>query len=329
MNKIETALNILRQMVRPAPRPLWALWSAENVKVVAYELARQRLNGTHSRHDYMNRPAPNERLGSMTCASNDWDSQWLPYWAAHMQMQPALHRKIWEFAFIAQVLQSRDLLQPGRRGLGFGCGREPLASIFAARGCSILATDLAPQDDRARQWTCGDQHADSAEHIRVPSLCPDESALNLRFRPVDMNHVPDDLHGEFDFCWSSCALEHLGSIEHGLQFIRASTRCLRPGGVAVHTTEFNLERSRVLDQHPTVLFRMSDFERLARNLASEGVRLHPVLERPGDAFLDSYVDTPPYPDPASVGSTLSMLHLRLTVASFRTTSVGLVLEKSI
>ena len=40
--------------------------------------------------------------------------------------------------------------------------------------------------------------------------------------------------------WSSCSLEHLGSISHGIEFILNSLKCLKQHGVAVHTTEFNL-----------------------------------------------------------------------------------------
>lgn len=330
MNRISTVISILRSMATPASRPVWALLSAENVKAVAYEIARQRLEAAYSddRLPYR-KPAPRESLPSLVCLSTDWFSDWLPYWAEKMHMQPALHRKIWEFAFIAQVLYGNDLLRTGRRGVGFGCGREPLASFFAAQGCSVLATDLSAHDSRSRNWSCGDQHADSVENVWVRSLCSEEAARrNLRFQSADMNDVPEELHGRFDFCWSSCALEHLGSIENGLRFIRHSARCLKLGGIAVHTTEYNLEAGRKLDNHPTVLFQRSDLDRLAMDLAEEGVQLQPIVERGGDAFLDGYVDTPPYPNPNSVGSTLSMLHLRLVVASFRTTSVGLVMRRS-
>jgi cyclopropane fatty-acyl-phospholipid synthase-like methyltransferase len=35
-----------------------------------------------------------------------------------------------------------------------------------------------------------------------------------RFRRADMNAMPDTL-GQFDFVWSACAFEHLGSIRQG------------------------------------------------------------------------------------------------------------------
>ena len=49
-----------------------------------------------------------------------------------------------------------------------------------------------------------------------------------------MNAVPDI--GRFDLIWSCCALEHLGSPEAGLKFVRHTLGLLEPGGVSVHTT---------------------------------------------------------------------------------------------
>jgi hypothetical protein len=70
-----------------------------------------------------------------------------------------LHRKFWEFAYISQCLEERGMLQPGRRGLGFGVGREPLASVFAKRGCAIVATDLAANAATRLGWAQSNQHA--------------------------------------------------------------------------------------------------------------------------------------------------------------------------
>ncbi len=55
-----------------------------------------------------------------------------------------------------------------------------------------------------------------------------------------MNAIDADLQG-FDFTWSSCCFEHLGCIggRHAVR-LNSVERCLRPGGVAVHTAELNL-----------------------------------------------------------------------------------------
>src|SRR5260370_19674515 len=50
---------------------------------------------------------------------------------------PLLHRKIWEWCFIAQALDDHGMLRPGKRGLGFAVGKEPLPAALAGCGCRI------------------------------------------------------------------------------------------------------------------------------------------------------------------------------------------------
>ncbi len=232
-------------------------------------------------------------------------------------LRPRFHRKLWEWCYIAQALRERDMLRPGRRGLGFGVGREPLAALFASFGCDIVATDLA--EDQARQigWIDSQQHAAGLAALNEDRLCsPEAFARRVTFRFVDMNAIPDDLRG-FDFVWSACSLEHLGSIENGARFLCQSMNCLRPGGVGVHSTEFNLSSDEsTLDHSPTVLFRRRDVETIVGRLNADGHAL--ALDfTPGDGFADRFVDVPPYRhDP----------HLRLRVLEYVTTSIGLIVE---
>lgn len=300
----------------------------ENIKVVAYELARLRCEQRGMAAGARDDPSPDIDLPSLVCSSLDWHTPWLPYWIARCGLKPAMHRKLWEFAYIAQALRGSGMLRPGARGIGFGCGKEPLASLFVAEGCEILATDLSPADAAVKGWSGGEQHAASLQSVWMPNICSlAEADSRLTFSFVDMNAIPADLDSAFDFCWSSCALEHLGSIEHGLLFIERSSRCLRAGGIGVHTTEFNAEPGETLDHGPTVLFQQEHFAQLASRLADQGVEMRPILPRAGDPFLDGYIDVPPYPIPAEVGTTLSVLHLRLLIAAHRSTSIGIVVRR--
>ena len=133
-----------------------------------------------------------------------------------------------------------------------------------------------------------------------------------------MNAIPDDLVG-FDFCWSACALEHLGSLRHGFDFIENSLKCLKPGGVAVHTTEFNLGSDlRTLARGPSVVYRERDLVDFARELCRDGhlitLNLHPGSE-PTDRMVDRDYD--------------SDIHLRLYVRKRAlATSIGLTIRKA-
>ncbi|MBV8302888.1 MAG: hypothetical protein JOZ04_01660 [Acidimicrobiia bacterium] len=137
-----------------------------------------------------------------------------------------------------------------------------------------------------------------------------------------MTDVPDDLRG-FDFCWSLCAMEHLGSLEAGLHFVERSLDCLRPGGVAVHTTELNLSSDvSTLDGGTTVLYRKRDLESLVAQLEAGGHKVAPLDLDPGDGVLDAYVDGPPWID--WPGRPV----LRVDVEGFVTTSFALVITAS-
>ena len=171
----------------------------------------------------------------------------------------AQRRKVWEYCYALQGLTEQLGLSAGQRGLGFGVGREPLPSVFAARGISVVATDQSLEMAQGTGWIQSKEHAANVDQLLHPKICDAETLKShVSFRDVDMNAIPDDLTG-FDFLWSSCALEHLGSIERGLRFIERSMSCLKPGGVAVHTTEFNLvSNDATVDNDGTVLFRKRD-----------------------------------------------------------------------
>ena len=85
-----------------------------------------------------------------------------------------------------------------------------------------------------------------------------------------MRNLPTHLLS-FEFTWSSCALEHLGSLRAGLDFIVESMRCLRPGGIAVHTTEFNLiSNDETLEIDWLSIYRRRDIEKVAAELRAAG-----------------------------------------------------------
>jgi REP element-mobilizing transposase RayT len=232
-----------------------------------------------------------------------------------------VHRKTWEWGYIAQALAERGMLGLGKRGLGFAVGREPVPALFASMGCQVLATDLGEAEAEKAGWVKTAQHADSLATLEYPGLCaPADFRQRVTFRPLDMRALPDDLTGSFDFTWSACSLEHLGSIDQGIKFILDAMRLLRRGGVAIHTTEFNvtslLYETDTLSEGGTVLFRREDIERAASLLRRDGHRVE-LDWTYGATTEDRYVDVPPYRhDP----------HLKLRVESFVTTSIGLIIE---
>ena len=250
----------------------------------------------------------------------EWSDRLRPMWDPEgSDPRPTMiHRKMWEWLFICEALSERGMLQPGRRGLGFGVGLEPLVALFAGMGCDIVATDLHPDQARAAGWTeSGEEYSGDLDGLNPHGLCPpEEFADRVRYRFVDMNDLPSDLRG-FDFTWSSCAFEHLGDLSSGADFVVGQMDCLVPGGVAVHTTELNVSsEEETVESGATVLYRRRDIEGLAARLRRLGYRIDLDL-REGSTPQDRHIDVPPFSD----------THLRTVLGEFVTTSVGLVVER--
>lgn len=267
-------------------------------------------------------------LQSCLCTREQLTSERFLTWADELRVvwdpEPSrarpvfVHRKLWEWIFILEALSERGMLAPGRRGLGFGVGQDPLAAVLASHGVSVVATDADERIAKAGGWSETGQHASSLADLNKHHLCDDATFNRLvEYRAVDMNDIPSDLR-DFDFTWSSCAFEHLGSLEHGIHFVLRQMDCLKPGGFAVHTTEYNVSSNReTVDNAQTVLFRRRDIERLVSELRDDN-HVIDVDFTTGRTPADLHVDAPPFTE----------THLKIRVSGFATTSMGLIIEKN-
>ncbi|MFC7691392.1 tetratricopeptide repeat protein [Paeniroseomonas aquatica] len=217
-----------------------------------------------------------DRPVSQLCTAGQLAEPAYAAWCGRFALQPTQHRKPWEFCYIGAALEAAGLLREGSLGLGFGCGQEPLPSYFAARGVAVTATDAPAEVVADQGWQSTNDHAAGLDAVHRPELVSAVEFRRLvRFGAVDMNRIPDGLAG-FDFCWSACALEHLGSLRAGLDFIVASLGTLRPGGVAVHTTDFNLSSDDATMETPGLsVFRRQDIEALIAGLTTAGHEVAP------------------------------------------------------
>ena len=267
-------------------------------------------------------------LTSRLCRQVDFGEPWFHHWCEALHLEPLLHRKIWEYAFVLQAMQENGALRVGARGVGFGCGEEPVASFLASRGVEVTVTDLAPEQSEGLGWVATGQHTSSLQQAYYPDLVSQEDFdRRVRLEYVDMNNIPDSMSEGYHFCWSICAFEHLGSIRKGLDFIKNSMKVLRQGGVSIHTTEFNLTNGETIDNWQTVLFQQKHFALLAEELKAEGFQMLPLDANPGDAFLDKFVDLPPY-DWDAVMQLQEPAHLKVAIDGFPSTCVGIIVRKA-
>jgi hypothetical protein len=255
---------------------------------------------------------------------DDFLQKWFIDTCEELKIAPVLHRKVWEEVYVVNTLRSK--LKSGMKGIVFGVGEERLPSLFASYGCEILATDLNPSEEASQGWANTAQLG-SLDKIYKPDLVDRESFDRLvSFEYADMNNIGEHLHGQFDFCWTLCAFEHLGSIEKGLQFIENTGKLLKSGGISAHTTEFNYSRADTIDNWGTVLFRKQDFEALAIRLSAYTL---PLIDfNVGENPVDSFIDMPPYAWHEGHNEKLNHCHLKLMVDGFPSTCFGVSFKKA-
>lgn len=209
---------------------------------------------------------------------------------------------------------------PGMKGIGFAVGREPLSSIFANLGASIFASDLAPSD-ASLGWSETNQHADNLEALYFSDLVTKETFhQNVRFEYVDMTDIRHLPERTFDFAWSSCSIEHLGSLSAGTDFVKNSVKLLKPGGVAVHTTEFNLTSDdETAENGETVIYRERDLRQLDRDLRDMDAGMEKLDLWGGSHEFDIKADYAPY-------HANGRHHIKLRIGKFIATSVVLIIQ---
>lgn len=257
-----------------------------------------------------------------SCSTADFLHPSYKEWCARIGSAPVMHRKMWEWVFVLQHLDKAGMLRAGRRGICFGVGQESLPAYIAGRGAGVMATDAPPSIGEASGWLQTGQYTESLESLNHPYLCAAEDFQRLvQFRYCDMTAIDPEFSG-FDFAWSSCCFEHLGSLEAGMAFVVDSVeKCLRVGGIAVHTTELNLSSDeQTLAEGGTVLYRHKDIVELVERLRTRGHDVQPFLQAPDNHVLDFHVDAPPYSKEP---------HLKIQLGGYVTTSVGIVVRRGV
>jgi len=328
--KLQALMALTDAQGHPNANALWQIakdieFIKLNIKVFGYEVARTLAESL---------PVPGDTtpvkvgLGWRASTQADIASEWARHWLGQLKIPRIYHRKIWEFAYLLQVLFDNGCLEQGRRGLGFGCGVEPIPSYLASQGVRVTVTDLPPDHPARSGWAGTNQYTTDLFASFIPNLVERsvfEEKVELKY--VDMNDIPDSL-SEYDFCWSICALEHLGSIQQGLDFVVNSLKILRPGGISVHTTEFNfMNLDHTLDNWGTVLFQQRHFEELADRLQSLGHKVLPIDYSVGSDVMDRFIDLPPYSHDLSDAQRglfgQDVAHLKLATDGFASTCFGI------
>jgi hypothetical protein len=105
-----------------------------HIKNFGYQIARE-LTPHLARIEFSGEPR-DHGLTSKPSTQRDVESPWFAHWCNELRIAPIYHRKLWEFAFLLQILHERGMLLAGNAGLGFGCGEEPSPPTSSAGASS-------------------------------------------------------------------------------------------------------------------------------------------------------------------------------------------------
>ena len=174
------------------------------------------------------------RVLGKVCDGADWfDPELLAVIDGDLRELARFHRKQWEFAMILLALRRRGVLRSDAVGLSMGAGKERLLYAIAHNVRRVVATDLY---DPGTEWDKA-RTADPDRYIKEDKPFPVDDA-KLEGLRMDMRSL-DFEDATFDFCYSSCAIEHIGGREDFLTHLREAHRVLKPGGVYALTTELH------------------------------------------------------------------------------------------
>jgi 2-polyprenyl-3-methyl-5-hydroxy-6-metoxy-1,4-benzoquinol methylase len=269
-------------------------------------------------------------LNSSVCRYEHFHTDWYHRWCSIIGFDPKVYedqnhsyRKSWEWAAIFQTAYEHDMLRPGRSAIGFAVGQEWLVSVFANMGVQVLATDMPAEHEQAEHWAQSNQHAASLDAMFHPNCIErDKFDERVSFQPIDMTDISSLPSESADFIWSSCAIEHLGTLNAGLEFAQNAMRLVKPGGIAVHTTEYNCSSNDdTIEEGWNVIYRRKDIEKFERDLR----RIRCAMVTPdfnaGHHPYDIDFDQEPY-------FTSKSRHIKLAIGNHVATSFVMIIKKA-
>jgi len=222
-----------------------------------------------------------------------------------------MHRRVWQHVYIVSVLASMGCIGKGRSAIGLGVQRERIASLLASRGVEVVAI--------GRPGETTEQESRGGLHLFFPEIVQlEDFELLVHFTEADLREPELDLGGPYDMCWSCAMAQHMGTLDKVTGLLEGSLNLLKPGGVAVHTLDFNVGSDSATVEEPNFSIpRRRDIEALVTRLTRAGHEVLPLNLHPGHDTADGVVDTPPYGLP----------HLKLQVGEHVVTSLGIAVRK--
>ncbi len=215
--------------------------------------------------------------------NKEWNNVLLELSPIFSMNRESFHRKIWEFTHTIYILKKSGYLYPKNKGLAIGAGREQILYYLAYKIEKITGIDLFEGN-----YIGGEDEPDIPKNPQkyAPFIYPEANldiikmdALNLKFKD-----------NSFDFIFSASSIEHFGSKKNILKSIKEMYRVLKPGGIAVITTEIKLNRL-ACNIPNTIIFELNELLTLFKQ---SGFLLYDneIDIRIEDYYLNNWVKLP-------------------------------------
>jgi len=184
-------------------------------------------------------PSRFERRLCKACNIEDWHGEdWLSILdkigLGYQRDEQRRHRKAWEWVQGLYGLKRLGFLHDQTRALGVGAGKEHVLYYLANHVKQVIATDIYGdvlyKDESAPQ--------DMLTHPQKYAPFPyrHDRLLVRRMNGRKLSFEPNS----FDVVFSFSSIEHFGGHSAATEAVREMERVLRPGGVAVLSTELIL-----------------------------------------------------------------------------------------
>jgi SAM-dependent methyltransferase len=259
---------------------------------------------------------PNDKVKlNKLCYVEDWKNsevREILYEIHKLHQKGFIHRKDWEWCLGIIALRRFDKLNRNSIAIGIGSGTEPIPFYLANKIQHVYATDLYEKDNKWKRAAPSDFPENSKPYAPFPYR--EDSLTVLRMDGTKLEFPSES----FDIAFSFSSIEHFGGKNHAgaLRCLREIERVLKPGGLAVITTEYIINHK----EHPEFFNRRTIYSDLIGKL--ERLKLvEPLDLRMTTKTLDTVMglyDTVENDHP----------HILLRVKEILLTSIMLVFQKT-
>jgi SAM-dependent methyltransferase len=180
-----------------------------------------------------------ERRLCKTCNIEDWYGEdWLSILddigLGYQRNEQRRHRKAWEWVHGLYGLRRLGFLDDQTRALGVGAGKEHVIYYLANHVRRVIATDIYGEGGFKDDTAPREMLTHPQKYAPFPYRHDRLSVRHMNGRKLDFDA------DSFDVVFSFSSIEHFGGHIAAAEAVREMGRVLRPGGVAVISTELIL-----------------------------------------------------------------------------------------